>query len=77
MVEPKTPKTGAVRVFRPAPTGFDAVGATKKELVRHGIPSRPDSKKQPERAALWETYARRFRDFEHVDPGLSPVTSPR
>jgi hypothetical protein len=67
------PKTKAVRVFRPAPKGFDAVGATKKELVRHGIPPRPDSKKLPERAALWEKYARRYRDFEHLEPKLSLV----
>ena len=67
------PKTKAVQVFRPAPKGFDAVGATKKELVRHGIPPRPDPKKQPERAALWEKYARRYRDFEHLEPELSPV----
>jgi hypothetical protein len=49
------------------------VVATKKELVRHGIPPRPDPKKQPERAALWEKYARRYRDFEHLEPELSTV----
>jgi hypothetical protein len=72
----KGSKARAVRVFRPAPKGFDAVGATKKELVRHGIPPRPDPKKQPERAALWEQFARRYGDFEHLEAGLSNVDLP-
>ena len=76
MSESGVRKPTAVRVFPPAPKGFDAVGATKKELVRHGIPPRPHPKNQPERAALWEKHARRYRDFEHLEPELSPVDFP-
>jgi Peptidase A4 family len=72
----EAPKARTVRVFRPAPSGFDAVGATKKELVRHGIPPRPDPKEQPDRAALWEKKARLYRDFEHLEPDLSSVDAP-
>ncbi len=63
--------TGA-RVFPPAPAGFDADVASKKELVRHGIPLRPDATRQPGQAALWDRHVRRYRDFEHLPAVLIP-----
>ncbi len=77
MSGPDVPEKKAVRVFRPAPTGFDALNATKKDLVRHGIPQQPDAKRQPERAALWEKLAGRYGAYEHVEAKLSPVQFPR
>jgi hypothetical protein len=70
------PKMKGVRVFPPAPEGFDALAATKKELLRHGFPQRPDPQKQPGMAALWEQYARRYRGFEHLAPELIPADTP-
>jgi hypothetical protein len=61
-----------VRVFPPAPAGFDATVAAKKELVKHGIPLRPDGTRQPGQAALWDRQVRRYRDFEHLPAELIP-----
>lgn len=61
-----TTKAKGVRVFPPAPKGFDAEGATKKDLRRHGIPLRPDPSRQPGLAAVWDHHVRRYRDFDHV-----------
>jgi hypothetical protein len=63
----------AVRVFPPAPAGFDATAATKKDLVRHGIPLRPDPKRQPGLAAVWDQHVRRYRDFEHLEAKFIPA----
>ena len=61
-----------VRVFPPPPQGFDALTATTRDLTRHGLPKRPDARKQPELAAFWEQRARRYQDFEHLTPELTP-----
>jgi len=73
MAEKKTSKTKGVRIFPPPPKGFDALTATKRDLVRHGIPERPDPRTQPTVAALWERLARRYQDFEHLKPQLLPA----
>jgi hypothetical protein len=65
-----------VRVFPPAPRGFDALTATKTDLVRHGLPQRPDARTEPALAALWEQRARRYKDFEHLEPRLLPASAP-
>jgi hypothetical protein len=65
-------KVAEVRVFPPAPVGFDAEVATKKDLVRHGIPRRPDASRQPGLAAVWDRQVRRYRDFEHLTAELIP-----
>ena len=62
-----------VRLFPPPPKGFEALAATKRDLVRHGIPQRPDSRTQPAIAALWERLARRYKGFEHLKPELRPA----
>jgi hypothetical protein len=67
------PKMKGVRVFPPAPKGFDALAATKTDLARHGLPQRPDSRAQPALAALWEQRARRYQGFEHLKPKLLPA----
>jgi hypothetical protein len=65
-----------VRVFPPAPKGFDALAASKKDLARHGLPLRPDPRTQPGPAALWEQRARRYQGFEHLKPELLPGDEP-
>lgn len=65
-----------VRVFPPPPKGFDALAATKPDLARHGLPSRPDPRTQPGLAALWEIIARRYKDFDHLEPKLLAPDKP-
>lgn len=60
-------------VFSPAPKEFDALSASKVDLARHGLPQRP-AQRGP--AALWEKRARRYRGFEHLEPGLVPGEPP-
>jgi Peptidase A4 family len=59
-----------VHVFPPAPKDFDPFKATEKDLMRHGLPLRPDPHAQPGLAALWERQAARYRSFEHLEPKL-------
>jgi hypothetical protein len=70
------PNMKGVRVFPPAPKGFDALAASKKDLARHGLPLRPDPRTQPGPAALWEQRARRYQGFEHLKPELLPGDEP-
>jgi hypothetical protein len=70
------PKIKGLRVFPPPPKGFDALAATKTVLARHGIPQRPDPRKQPALAAFWEQRARRYQGFEHLEAKLLPVDKP-
>jgi hypothetical protein len=70
------PNMKGVRVFPPAPQGFDALAASKKDLARHGLPLRPDPRTQPGPAALWEQRARRYQGFEHLKPELLPGDEP-
>jgi Peptidase A4 family len=66
-----------VRVFPPPPKGFDALAASKTELARHGLPPRPDPRTQSGPAALWEKIARRYKDFDHLEPKLLAPDKPR
>ena len=70
------PKLKGLRVFPPPPKGFNALAASPKELARHGLPQRFDPRTQPELAALWEQSARRYQDFEHLEPKLLPAKKP-
>jgi hypothetical protein len=70
------PAMKGLRVFPPPPEGFDALAASKTELARHGIPQRPDPRKQPGAAALWEQRMRRYQGFEHLEPELLPAVQP-
>lgn len=71
------PGMKGVRVFPPPPKGFDALTATKTDLVRYGLPQRPDPRTQPELAALWEQRARQFKGFEHLEPKFLPASTPK
>ncbi len=48
------------------PPGFDPFAAGMKELVRYGLPPRPDPRTHPGQAALWERKATRYRGFDHL-----------
>ena len=65
-----------ILVFPPPPKGFDALAASKTELARHGLPPRPDPRTQSGPAALWEKIARRYKDFDHLEPELLAPDKP-
>jgi hypothetical protein len=58
----------SIRLYPAPPKDFDPVAASKTDLVRHGLPLRPDPQTQPGMAALWERKASRYRAFEHLEP---------
>jgi hypothetical protein len=64
-----------VRLRPPPPKDFDPFTATEEDLKRHGLPLRPDPQTQPGMAALWERKARRYRNFEHLEPQFEPATA--
>jgi hypothetical protein len=72
----KAPDIKGIRVFPPPPKGFDALAASKTDLTRHGLPPRPDPRTQPGPAALWEEIARRYKDFDHLEPELLAPDKP-
>jgi hypothetical protein len=64
-----------VRIHPPPPKDFDPFTATKKDLMRHGLPLRPDPQTQPGMAALWERKAARYRTFDHIEARLGATTT--
>jgi hypothetical protein len=63
-----------IRLHPPVPTGFDPFTASPHDLLRHGVPRRPDPAKEPALSALWQAKAAQYRDFEHLAPQvLQPV----
>jgi Peptidase A4 family len=75
MTEQETSDKKEVRLHSPPPKDFDPFTATKKDLVRHGLPLRPDPQTQPGMAALWERLAGRYRRFEHLEPRPDTTTA--
>lgn len=76
---PREEKSGGkgLRICPPPPKGFDPFAASKVELARYGLPSRPDPQAQPDLAALWDRLADRCRDFEHLEPRPGNATAGR
>lgn len=70
------PNMNGLRIFPPAPKGFNALTATTTDLVRYGLPQRPDPRTQPGLAALWEQRMRHYQGFEHLEPRLLPAGKP-
>ena len=70
-----TLKKKEIRLYPPPSKGFDPFTATKKDLMRHGLPLRPDPQTQPGMAALWERLAHRYRNFEHLEPRPDTTTA--
>lgn len=50
----KTHEELGVRLFTPAPEGFDPITASAEELLRYGYPDRPDPQLHPHLHARWE-----------------------
>lgn len=73
MTKKQTPDGKKVRLYPPPSKDFDPFAATKKDLMRHGLPLRPDPQTQPGMAALWERQAARYRSFDHLE--LRPDTT--
>ncbi|MCW5983564.1 MAG: hypothetical protein KIT09_36070 [Bryobacteraceae bacterium] len=68
MTRKQTPGGAKVRLYPPPSKDFDPFAATEKDLMRHGLPLRPDPHTQPGMAALWDRQAARYRSFDHVEP---------
>jgi hypothetical protein len=64
-----------IRLYPPAPQDFDPFAATKRDLMKYGLPLRPDPHKEPGMAALWERQAARYRSFEHLEPRPDTTTA--
>ena len=77
MTGQETSGRSEVRLCPRPPKDFDPFTATEKDLKRHGLPLRPDPQTQPGMAALWERKARRYRNFEHLEPQFEPATATR
>lgn len=63
-----TPGITKLRLYPPPPKNFDPFAATKHDMLRYGVPLRPDPHAQPGLAALWDRLASRYRGFEHLEP---------
>jgi Peptidase A4 family len=68
-------KKKEIRLYPPPPQDFDPFAATKRDLMRHGLPLRPDPYKEPGMAALWQRQAERYRGFEHLEPQPDTTTA--
>lgn len=77
MAAKKTPEGKKVHLFTPPSKDFDPFAATEKDLIRYGLPLRPDPQTQPGMAALWERQAARYRNFDHVEPRPDTSTAAR
>ena len=75
MTGKQTPDRKEVRLYPPPSKAFDPFAATKKDLMRHGLPLRPDPQTQPGMAALWERQAARYRSFDHLEPQPDTTTA--
>jgi hypothetical protein len=75
MAGKQTPDGKKVHLFPPPSKDFDPFAATDKDLMRHGLPLRPDPQTQPGMAALWERQAARYRNFQHLEPQPDTTTA--
>ena len=64
-----------LHLFPPPSKDFDPFAATEKDLMRHGLPLRPDPHAQPGMAALWDRLAARYRHFDHLEPQPDTTTA--
>jgi hypothetical protein len=57
-----------VRTFPKPPSGFDPLTASPKDLLRFGIPRRPDQVAESHAAGKWVKAFRQYPQFNHVIP---------
>lgn len=74
MARKQTPNGTKVHVYPTPPKHFDPFAATEKDLMKHGLPLRPDARTQPRLAALWERLAARYRSYDHLELKLPATT---
>ena len=75
MAGKQTPGGKKLHLFPPPSKDFDPFAATEKDLMRHGLPLRPDPHAQPGMAALWDRLAARYRHFDHLEPQPDTTTA--
>ena len=75
MTGQETPDSKGLRLYPPPSKDFDPFTASEADLMRHGLPLRPDRHAQPGMAGLWERQARRYRGFEHLEPQPDTATA--
>lgn len=71
-----------VRLFEPAPEGFDPTDSNTEELLAHGYPARPDSQLHPEQYHHWkQTMSRPMAiirpQFAVMPDGVRPAAAER
>lgn len=69
----QTSEKKELHLYPPPSKDFNPFVATKNEMIRHGLPLRPDPKTEPELSALWDRQAARYQGFDHLRP--QPDTS--
>ena len=77
MAGKQTPDGKKVHIYPTPPKDFDPFAATEKDLMKHGLPLRPDARTQPGMAALWDRLASRYRYFDHIEPQPDTTTAAR
>lgn len=75
MAGKQPPHGKTVHLFPPPSKDFDPFAATERDLMRHGLPLRPDPQTQPGMAALWERQAARYRNFQPIEPQPDTTTA--
>jgi Peptidase A4 family len=63
------------RVFKAPPSTFNVTTASKRELVVHGLPPRPNSRTHPQLAAKWQRISEHRLHF--IQPELRVIPSIR
>jgi hypothetical protein len=67
------------RVFPAPDEGFAPYEASARELTKHGLPQRPETRADPHLAGLWDVVAGRYSGFTHLSPdfeGSGPAKAP-
>jgi hypothetical protein len=64
-------RSDGIRIFPPVPEDFDARKATPLTLLRHGLPRRPDPKRMPRLAAIWDEVA--SQRIRYITPDVKPL----
>ena len=75
MARKRASDTKGLRLYPPPSENFDPFTATKRDLMRHGLPLRPNPQTQPGMAALWDRQAGRYRGFDHLEPQPDTATA--
>jgi hypothetical protein len=66
-----------VRTFEGPPSSIDLLKASNEELVRHGLPRRPNLESQPRLAQLWYRGLEMPREYVPARLSIDPVLSVR